>query len=151
MQNRNRRDFLRADAATLAASGIGSSSEAQTLPASKSLSTGQNAVELAPLHASTEAPDKMPGPFDPPAQRVGFAIVGLGHLALGQILPAFGKTKYLRAAALVSGDRNKAGKTAAQYGIKESSIYDYRSFEDIVGNPDAQVIYIVLPNSMHAE
>jgi predicted dehydrogenase len=93
----------------------------------------------------------MPAPFDPPAQRVGFAIVGLGHLALGQILPAFGKTKYCRAAALVSGDRNKAGKIAAQYGIKESSIYDYRSFEDIAGNPDAQVIYIVLPNSMHAE
>jgi predicted dehydrogenase len=151
VQNRNRRDFLRVAAATVAASGLASSSEARTLPASKPLSSGQNAVELPPLHASTEAPDKMPGPFDPPAQRVGFAIVGLGHLALGQILPAFGKTKYCRPAALVSGDRNKAGKIAAEYGIKESSIYDYKSFEDIAGNPELQVIYIVLPNSMHAE
>ena len=151
MRNANRRDFLRVAAATVAASGLASSSEARTLPASKPLSSGQNAVELPPLHASTEAPDKTPGPFDPPAQRVGFAIVGLGHLALGQILPAFGKTKYCRPAALVSGDRSKAGRIAAQYGIKESSISDYKSFDDIASNPDVQVIYIVLPNSMHAE
>ena len=87
-----------------------------------------------------------------PAQRVGFAIVGLRHLARGQILPAFGKTdEYCRAAALLSGDWNKAGMITARYEIKESSIYDYMSFEDITGNPDVQVIYIDLPNSMHAE
>jgi predicted dehydrogenase len=150
----NRREFLRGAAAAVAASGMGSLSEAhasQTSGVSKAASARHNAVDLPPLHASTEAPDKTPGPFDAPSERIGFALVGLGHLSLGQILPAFGKTKYCRPVALVSGNSAKSGKIAAQYGIKESSIYDYKSYDDIGSNPDVQVIYIVLPNSMHAE
>ena len=53
--------------------------------------------------------------------------------------------------ALVSGDRAKAEKVAAQYGIKSSSIYDYTTFDQLAGNPEVQVIYIVLPNSLHAD
>jgi predicted dehydrogenase len=133
---------------------MGSLSEAQISQTSrvpKASSAQENAIDLPQLHASTEAPDKAPGPFDAPSERIGFAVVGLGHLSLGQILPAFGKTKYCRPVALVSGDRAKAGKIAAQYGIRELSIYDYKSYDKIGSNPDVQVIYIVLPNSMHAE
>ena len=150
----NRRDFLRVAAAAVAASGMGSLSEAQpsqTTGVPKGSLAHEHAVDLPPLHASTEAPDKMQGPFDTPSERSGFAVVGLGHLSLGQILPAFGKTKYCRPVALVSGDSAKAGKIAAQYGIRESSIYDYKSYDKIGSNPDVQVIYIVLPNSMHAQ
>jgi predicted dehydrogenase len=151
VRNANRRDFLRLAAASVAASGMGNLASAQTSEASESGSAEKNAVELTPLHASTEAPDKTPGPFDAPSERVGFAIVGLGHLSLGQILPAFGKTKYCKPVALVSGDRGKAGKIASQYGIKQPSIYSYENFDEIARNPDVHVIYVVLPNSMHAE
>ncbi|WP_263357266.1 Gfo/Idh/MocA family protein [Acidicapsa ligni] len=82
---------------------------------------------------------------------MGFAVVGLGHLALGQILPAFAKTRFCKPTALVSGNGNKAEKIAKQYGIKDSAIYDYQHYDEIARNPDVQVIYIVLPNSMHAE
>ena len=51
----------------------------------------------------------------------------------------------------MSGDRQKGQKVAAQYGIKSSSIYSYDSFEQLAHNPDVKVVYIVLPNSMHAE
>ena len=110
-----------------------------------------DAVELPQLHAASEQPDKTPGPFEGQSQRVGYAVVGLGHLSLGQILPAFGKSKYSKPVALVSGDREKAMKVAAQYGIKASAIYDYESYDMLAQNPEVQVIYIVLPNSMHAE
>ena len=153
-QSANRRDFLRVAAVAVAASGLGSLSDAQASQlsgVSKTISAQQDAVDLTPLHASTESPDKTPGPFDAPSERIGFAVVGLGHLSLGQILPAFGKTKHCRPVALVSGDSAKAAKIAAQYGIRESSIYDYKSYDDIRSNPDVQVTYIVLPNSMHAE
>jgi predicted dehydrogenase len=130
---------------------MGYLSEAQTSEVPKAGRAWQNAVDVPQLHASSEAPDKTPGPFDAPSERIGFAVVGLGHLSLGQILPAFGKSKFCRPVALVSGDRGKAGKIAAQYGIRESSIYDYKSYDNIGSNPDVQVIYIVLPNSMHAE
>jgi predicted dehydrogenase len=150
----NRREFLRAAAATMVASGLVGPSRAETAlhsQSQKAQGSGMNAVELSPLHASTEAPDKIPGPFEAPSDRLGFAIVGLGHLSLGQILPAFGKTKYCKPVALVSGDRVKAAKVASQYGIKNASIYSYDNYDDIASNSDVQIIYIVLPNSMHAE
>ncbi len=110
-----------------------------------------DAVQLSKINAATEETAKIPGPFEAADQRTGFAVVGLGRLALGQILPAMGKSKYCKPVALVSGDRDKARKVAAQYGIKESSIYDYAGFDQLAGNAEVKVIYIVLPNSMHAE
>jgi predicted dehydrogenase len=98
-----------------------------------------------------EASELTPGPALPPSERVGFAVVGLGHLALGQVLPAFGASKYARPVALVSGDRSKARKVAAQHGIQERALYDYGSFDRLADNPEVQVVYIALPNSMHAE
>lgn len=87
----------------------------------------------------------------PPAERVGFAIVGLGRLSLNQILPAFGSCKYAKPAALVSGDRDKMRLVGHQYGIPESSLYGYDTFDRIADNPDVKVVYVVLPNSMHHE
>jgi predicted dehydrogenase len=108
-------------------------------------------VQLSKISADTEQPEKIPGPFEAGSQRTGFAIVGLGRLALGQILPAMAKTKYCKPVALVSGDRTKARKIAAQYGIRESSIYDYTTYDQLAQNPEVQAIYIVLPNSLHAD
>lgn len=120
--------------------------------ASQASASEGNKVQLPQIHnTKTEAPEKAPGPFDAPDQRVGFAIVGLGRLSIDQILPAFGKSKLCRPVALVSGDAAKAGKIAAQYGIKASSIYDYAGFDRLRDNPEVKVIYIVLPNSMHLE
>ena len=152
--NANRRDFLRGAAGAAAASGMSALASALPSQAPSPLhmeSPADNVVKLPALHASTETPDRIPGPFEPPSARVGFAIVGLGALSLGQILPAFGKTKYCRPVALVSGDPIKAAKVAGQYGIKQSSIYSYTNYDEIAHNPDVHVIYIVLPNSLHVE
>ncbi len=112
----------------------------------------QNSVSLSPIHnVQTEVPEKTPGPFEPAEERVGFAIVGLGRLSIDQILPAFGHSKLCKPVALVSGDAGKARKLAQQYGIKQSSLYDYKSYDQIAQNPDVKVIYIVLPNGMHEE
>jgi hypothetical protein len=51
-------------------------------------------------------------------QRLGFAIVGLGHLALNQILPAFGQTKRCKPVALVSGDPDKARRVMVGWGSR---------------------------------
>lgn len=86
-----------------------------------------------------------------PKDRIGFALVGLGKLTLGEILPAFGSSKYCKPVALVSGDADKAKKVAMQYGIPEKGIYNYENFDAIIDNPEVDVVYIVLPNSMHHE
>lgn len=152
----SRRGFLRnagelVAASSLASVGLPSEAQAQGTGSQQAPPNEQDMVNLPPLHASTEAPEKTPGPFEALPQRTGYAIVGLGHLSVAQILPAFGKSKYSKPVALVSGDRAKALKVAAQYGIRESSIYDYTTYERLADNPEVQVIYVVLPNSMHRE
>ncbi len=42
-------------------------------------------------------------------------------------------------------------RSPAQHGLPESSVYDYKTYDHLRDNPDVQVIYIVLPNGMHAE
>jgi predicted dehydrogenase len=82
---------------------------------------------------------------------LGVAVVGLGKLALGQILPALKTTKLCRLAAVVSGHLDKAKKVAADHGLPPGSIYSYDTYDRIADNRDIDIVYVVLPNSMHAE
>ena len=149
-QRLSRRNFVHGAAGLLAASGLGAAAVEPAF-SQQDKPNAQNAVDLPQLHAVTEAPEKTPAPSEAPAKRVGFAIVGLGHLSINQILPAIGASKYCKVTALVSGDREKAHKVAAQYGVPDTGLYDYTTYDKLADNPDVQVIYIVLPNSMHAE
>src|ERR1700761_729505 len=88
---------------------------------------------------------------DPPGKKAGWAIVGLGYLSINEILPAFAKCEKSKVVALVSGHPDKANKLAARYGVKPTSIYNYQNYDTIRDNPEVDIIYIVLPNSMHAE
>lgn len=112
---------------------------------------GGNVITLPSISAATETPEKLPSPADGPSRRIGFAIVGLGHLTLERLMPAFGQSKHCKPVALVSGDRDKALKLARQFDIRDDAVYDYRNFDRIAQNPEVEVVYIVLPNSMHAE
>ena len=87
----------------------------------------------------------------PSGRKTGYAIVGLGRLAQNQILPAFAKCRLSRPTALVSGDPAKAARLAAQYGVNAKSIYNYQNYDQLASNPDVDVVYVVLPNGMHAE
>ena len=148
-----RRDFLLKSAATLAATGLASPGSASAERAqAQQKPNADDAVQLSQINnPATEQPEKTPGPFESPDGRTGFAIVGLGRLSLDQILPAMGKSKYCKPVALISGDRAKALKIAAQYGIKPASVYDYTTYDQLAHNPEVKVIYIVLPNAQHAE
>ena len=88
---------------------------------------------------------------DAPGKKTGWAIVGLGSLAINQILPAFAKCEKSRVVALVSGHPDKANKLALRYGVNPKNIYDYQNYDSIRDNPEIDVIYVVLPNGMHAE
>ena len=88
---------------------------------------------------------------DPPGRKLGWAIVGLGSLSINQILPAFAKCEKSRVVAFVSGHPDKANKLALRYGVNPKNIYNYQNYDSIRDNPEVDVIYIVLPNGMHAE
>jgi predicted dehydrogenase len=86
-----------------------------------------------------------------PGKKVGWAVVGLGRLAVNQILPAFAKCGRSRVTALVSGRPEKARHLANVYGVPAAGLYSYETYDTMMGNPDIDVVYVVLPNSMHAE
>ena len=84
-------------------------------------------------------------------RRVGIAVVGIGNLSMGQLLPALAKTKHCYAAALVSGSPDKAKAQAEKHGIDPKNIYPYDRYEALKDNSSVQAVYVVLPNAMHAE
>jgi predicted dehydrogenase len=88
---------------------------------------------------------------NPPEKKLGWAIVGLGSLSIYEILPAFAKCEKSKPVAFVSGHPDKANKLAERYGINPKNIYNYQNYDSIKDNPEVDIIYIVLPNSMHAE
>ncbi len=150
----SRRNLVGSTAAGLAGLGLvgaARAAEPDTGEPRPLLGTVKNdQVTLPPLDNQSDLSGKVPqhDPFD---KRLGIAIVGLGRLSLTQILPGFAESKHVRVTGLVSGERDKARVIAAQYGVPERSIYDYKTFDQIKNNPEIDVVYIVLPNAMHAE
>jgi len=84
-------------------------------------------------------------------KKLGWALVGLSRLSEKDIGPALLKTKHARLAGLVTGTPEKAVAWQEKYGVEDSGVYDYDSFDKVIDNPDIDVVYIVLPNSMHKE
>ncbi len=111
-------------------------------------STGLSLAAASLAGTRVAAQPRLPGP---PEKKLGYAIVGLGSLSINQILPAFAYCRHARPTALVSGDAAKAKTLAAAYGVPESGIYSYDTYDRIKDNPDVDIVYVVLPNSMHRE
>ena len=87
----------------------------------------------------------------PEGKKLGWAIVGLSRLSERNIGPALKKTKHARLAGIVTGTPEKAKKWQEKYGLEDSGVYDYDNFDEMIDNPDIDVVYVVLPNSMHLE
>lgn len=84
-------------------------------------------------------------------KRMGVALVGLGKYATNQLAPALQETKNCYLAGIVTGTPSKIPTWKEKYNIPEKNIYNYDNFDEIANNEDIDVIYIVLPNGMHAE
>ena len=83
--------------------------------------------------------------------KLGIALVGLGKYASGQLAPALQETTDCYLAGIVTGNPSKADEWKKKYKIPEQNVYNYQTFDNIKDNPDIDIIYVVLPNSMHAE
>lgn len=83
--------------------------------------------------------------------RLGVALVGLGYYSTDLLAPALQQTKNCYLAGIVTGTPSKAETWKAKYNIPDKNIYNYQNFDQIANNDDIDVIYIVLPPSMHKE
>lgn len=83
--------------------------------------------------------------------KLGIALVGLGAYAGGQLAPALLQTNECYLAGIVTGTPSKIDVWKNKYNIPDKNVYNYQTFDTIINNPDIDIVYVVLPNSMHAE
>ena len=124
MKNITRRSFLHK--AGLAA---GASALATTLPAFK----------------FNEARHQIAGD-----RKLNIALCGLGRYA-GYLAEGLQTTEYCRLAGIITGTPAKADDWKKRYNIPDANIYNYQNFDEIAKNKDIDLVYVVLPNSMHKE
>jgi predicted dehydrogenase len=103
----------------------------------------------APEPSSSSQPD--PHNLPVPERKLGIALVGLGTYSEEELGPALTETMYCRLAGVVSGSAEKRERWRHEYNLREQNLYSYENFDDIRFNQDIDIVYIVLPNAMHAE
>ncbi|RNL91421.1 gfo/Idh/MocA family oxidoreductase [Sinomicrobium pectinilyticum] len=109
----------------------------------KTMALGSGAVALTPnllLSAGNKS-----------KERLGVALVGLGYYSTDLLAPALQQTKNCFLAGIVTGTPAKAERWRKKYNIPDKNIYNYENFDTIADNPDIDVVYVVLPPSMHRE
>ena len=84
-------------------------------------------------------------------RKLGVALVGLGNYSSNLLAPALQLTQHCYLAGIVTGSPEKIPVWQKKYAIPESNVYNYENMHTIADNDDIDVVYIVLPNSMHKE
>ncbi|NNE76833.1 MAG: Gfo/Idh/MocA family oxidoreductase, partial [Pricia sp.] len=87
----------------------------------------------------------------PQKEKLGVALVGLGYYSTDLLAPALQMTQNCELKGIVTGSPEKIPVWQEKYGIPDKNVYNYENFDSIANNADIDVIYIVLPPSMHAE
>ena len=93
-------------------------------------------------------------PFPTPApteRKLRVALIGLGSYATNQLAPGIMQSKNCELTGIVTGSPEKAATWKAKYNLLDKNIYNYQNFDQIAKNTDIDVVYVVLPNSMHHE
>ena len=83
--------------------------------------------------------------------KLGVALVGLGSYSTNQLAPALQQTTHCYLAGIVTGTQGKIPTWQKRYTIPDKNVYTYNEIPRIADNPDIDVLYIVLPPSMHSE
>lgn len=82
--------------------------------------------------------------------KLGIALMGLGYYSTDLLAPALQRTRYCELRGIVTGSPQKIPVWQKQYNIPDKNIYNYQNFDEIANNDDIDVVYVVLPPSMHA-
>lgn len=83
--------------------------------------------------------------------KLGIALVGLGKYSEEQLATALQQTTHCYLAGIVTGTPEKIPAWKEEYKLPDENIYSYETFNQIKNNAAIDIVYVVLPNSMHAE
>ena len=99
---------------------------------------------VLPLIPETNILNKQP--YEGKKLRV--ALVGLGSYAT-RVANAMKTCEKAVLVGAVSGTPSKLDKWQSEYGIDKANCYSYTDFDKIKDNPNIDLVYLTLPNSMH--
>lgn len=79
------------------------------------------------------------------SNKLRWGVLSTADIALRKVLPAMRQCQYATIQAIASRDLAKAQKAAADLGIPKA----YGSYEELLADPNIDVIYNPLPNQLH--
>lgn len=112
---------------------------------------GMGALAIPTLACTSSDSSKEKNQVAMNQKKLGIALVGLGSYSGGQLAPALQETEHCYLAGIVTGTPSKIPTWKEKYSIPDKNIYNYQTFDSIKANKDIDIVYVVLPNSMHAE
>jgi predicted dehydrogenase len=83
----------------------------------------------------------------PPMRKVRWGVLGAASIALRKVIPALQRSERCEVLAIASRDQARAGDVAGRMAIPRA----YGSYEDLLADPDVEVVYNPLPNHLHQE
>ncbi|CAN5530974.1 Gfo/Idh/MocA family oxidoreductase [soil metagenome] len=84
------------------------------------------------------------------ADKVRYAVVGLGHIAQVAVLPAFAHAREnSELTAFISSDPDKLKELSARYGV--TNLFSYDQYETALRSNTFDAVYLALPNDLHKD
>jgi len=82
-------------------------------------------------------------------QRLRIAVVGQGHFAQSEVLPAIDQLDDVELVALVSSSHHKLDELGERYGVRHRASYD--ELDDLLAKHVVDAVYVAVPNDLHCE
>ena len=105
-------------------------------------------VIVTTLPSFLSAPESNSIPYT--GKKINLALCGLGIYA-NIVAESMQGSEYCHLAGIVTGTPSKAVKWKEKYNIPEKNIYNYENFDAIINNKDIDMVYVILPNSLHKD
>ncbi|WP_276354228.1 Gfo/Idh/MocA family protein [Cohnella caldifontis] len=80
---------------------------------------------------------------------VNVGMIGCGGIAMGKHLPSLAKIPEVRITAFFDVAWDRANEAKQKFGTPDAKIYD--NVNDLLRDPDVQVVHVCTPNDTHAE
>ncbi|GAA0246218.1 D-xylose 1-dehydrogenase Gfo6 [Haladaptatus pallidirubidus] len=84
-----------------------------------------------------------------PAERIRFALIGLGWFTEGRVIPAIAESDFCEVSTVVSGSSKKANRVGNEAGAEYRLTYD--EFHAGEANERYDAVYIATPNATHLD
>lgn len=120
----------------------------RAIPADKA-PKGSKQPEGAPVSETAAAQEGVPKVPGPPQRKVKFALVGLGKLTVGEIIPALRLSTRCEVSTLVTGDVEKGRAIARAMGLSTDRVRGYADIPSFKDDEDIEAVYIATPNGLH--